>query len=111
MLMKAERPEQRSPRADTEEGQAAQAVIPVLPEEARERLIDEMVKWVGDWFRRRAEEVLEEPYSYGQDLGEIRMQICGAVAEDLELDYGEAIEELICEAYEKARVTKETEET
>jgi len=81
------------------EAQPGQAVLPPLPEEARERLIDEMVKWVGGWVRSRAEEVLEEPWSYGENLEASRWQICGAVAEDLEHDYGEAIEELICEAY------------
>jgi len=82
--------------------------MPTLPEESRERLIAEMVERVGAWFRSRAEEVLEAPWEYGDDLEGIRMQICGAVAEDLEHDGGEAIEELMREAYEKAGLTKET---
>ena len=88
------------------EGQRGQAEITALPEDAREMLIDKMVEWVGGWFRSRAEEVLEEPWSYGDDLEAVRWQICGAVAEDLEDDYGEAIEELICEAYKEAGPAK-----
>ncbi len=83
-------------------------MLPALPEEARERLIDQMAEWVSGWFRSRAEEVLEEPSSYGEDLQAIRWQICGAVAQDLELDYGEAREELISKAYDQAGLNKAT---
>ena len=88
--------------ADREAGQAVQAPIPTLPEEARERLIKEMAERVGAWFHSRAEEVLEEPHTYGEDLEDIRLQICGAVAEDLEQDYGEGVEAMIRKAYTDA---------
>ena len=87
---------------DQEAGQPIR--IPALPEEARGRVMDQMVQWVGEWFRSRAEEVLEDPDQYGKDLEEVRWQICGAVAEDLEHDYGEGIEELIRKAYNDAGV-------
>jgi hypothetical protein len=92
----------------TGKGQPAQAMIPALPEEARERLIDDMVGWVGEWFRSRAEVVLEEPWSYGDDLEEVRQQICGSVARDLEFLCGQEMEALIREAYAEAGVTKDT---
>ncbi len=76
--------------------------LSALPDHARARLIDRMTEYVTIWFRERAEEVLDDPGAYESDIHGVRWQICGGVAEDLHYDYGEAIEELIQEAYEKA---------
>lgn len=80
----------------------SQPVRSRLPESARINLINEMTKNVADWFQTRAEEVLENPADFDTDVNGLRWEICGAVAEDLHHHNGEAIEQLIEEAYQKA---------
>lgn len=86
--------------------QKSGTVLTRLTEAERENLTNSLVEAVASYFRGRVEEVLTDPDNYGgDDLNEIRSQICGAVADDLNSDgcLGGEIEMLLEQATELKR--------
>jgi hypothetical protein len=77
------------------------AKIPALPAKERKWVIDVLVAWAGDWVQSRAEEILKEPWLYGDNLEEVREEIFDAL-EKFSLMYDEPLGHLIWDAYWKA---------
>jgi hypothetical protein len=70
-----------------------------LTAEQRTILIEKFVDMVAAALRNRAEEVLESPQDYGgNDPFELRWQICGAIADDLNHYFGDHFEEMLKDA-------------
>ena len=74
-----------------------------LTEPEQKKLVDQIVDVVTGPMRSRTEEVLvESPDDYGgDDLHEIRWQICAAVADDLKHGLGDEIERLLKHALDE----------